>query len=165
MHTVRTLIVALVLFSFLGSPAAAAPDEYDDSQSNPLRVAAYLLYPAGWLAEWLIFLRRYGKAALGVEEVERLERRFKRFYCRRLLRWRFVDNAQGRVQRHLDRLRIESLTPTLLEYADAQLIAARCGGCLLVTERDATRLADIEAAKARLAPTRAKLVGAVMLGA
>lgn len=55
MHTVRTLIVALVLFSFLGSPAAAAPDEYDDSQSNPLRVAAYLLYPAGWLAEWLIF--------------------------------------------------------------------------------------------------------------
>jgi hypothetical protein len=70
-------------------------------------------------AEWLIFLRRYGKAALGVEEVERLERRFKRFYCRRLLRWRFVDNAQGRVQRHLDRLRIESLTPTLLEYADA----------------------------------------------
>lgn len=55
--------------------------------------------------------------------------------------------------------------PPLLEYADAQLIAARCGGCLLVTERDSTRLADIEAAKARLAPTRAKLVGAVMLGA
>ena len=55
--------------------------------------------------------------------------------------------------------------PPLLEYADAQLIAARCGGCLLVTERDTTRLADIEAAQARLAPTGAKLVGAVMLGA
>jgi chain length determinant protein tyrosine kinase EpsG len=55
--------------------------------------------------------------------------------------------------------------PPLLECADAQLIAARCGGCLLVTERDTTRLADIEAAQARLAPSGAKLVGAVMLGA
>jgi outer membrane protein OmpA-like peptidoglycan-associated protein len=35
--------------------AQAAPDEYDDSQSNPLRVAAYLLHPVGWLAEWTIF--------------------------------------------------------------------------------------------------------------
>jgi protein-tyrosine kinase len=55
--------------------------------------------------------------------------------------------------------------PPLLEYADAQLIAARCGGCLLVTERDNTRMADIEAARMRLAPSGAKLVGAVMLGA
>ena len=55
--------------------------------------------------------------------------------------------------------------PALLECADAQLIAARCGGCLLVTERDHTRIADIEAAQARLAPAGAKLVGAVMLGA
>lgn len=35
--------------------AAAAPDEYDDSQSHPLRVAAYLVYPVGFTAEWLIF--------------------------------------------------------------------------------------------------------------
>lgn len=55
--------------------------------------------------------------------------------------------------------------PPLLEYADAQLIAARCGGCLLVTEKNHTRLADIEAAQKRLAPSGAKLVGAVMLGA
>jgi outer membrane protein OmpA-like peptidoglycan-associated protein len=33
----------------------AAPDAYDDSQSNPLRVLAYLTYPVGWLAEWTIF--------------------------------------------------------------------------------------------------------------
>jgi outer membrane protein OmpA-like peptidoglycan-associated protein len=40
----------------LGAQAAfAAPDEYDDSQSNPFRIAAYLAYPVGWLAEWLIF--------------------------------------------------------------------------------------------------------------
>ncbi len=55
--------------------------------------------------------------------------------------------------------------PPLLEYADAQLIAARCGGCLLVTERDSTRVADIEKVQARLAPSGAQLVGAVMLGA
>jgi outer membrane protein OmpA-like peptidoglycan-associated protein len=33
----------------------AEPDEYDDSQSNPFRVAAYLLYPAGFIMEWTIF--------------------------------------------------------------------------------------------------------------
>jgi len=55
--------------------------------------------------------------------------------------------------------------PPLLECADAQLIAARCGGCLLVTERDSTRVADLEMAQARLAPSGAKLIGAVMLGA
>jgi len=30
-------------------------DDYDDSQSNPLRIAAYLLYPVGFLAEWTLF--------------------------------------------------------------------------------------------------------------
>ena len=30
-------------------------DDYDDSQSNPLRVMAYLLYPVGFLAEWTLF--------------------------------------------------------------------------------------------------------------
>jgi protein-tyrosine kinase len=55
--------------------------------------------------------------------------------------------------------------PPLLECADAQLIAARCGGCLLVTGRNRTRLADIEQCQSRLAPSGAKLVGAVMLGA
>jgi outer membrane protein OmpA-like peptidoglycan-associated protein len=30
-------------------------DDYDDSQSNPLRVAAYLLYPVGFVAEWIVF--------------------------------------------------------------------------------------------------------------
>jgi chain length determinant protein tyrosine kinase EpsG len=60
---------------------------------------------------------------------------------------------------------IIATAPPLLEYADAQLIAARCGGCLLVTERDSTRVSDIEMVQARLAPSGAKLVGAVMLGA
>ena len=55
--------------------------------------------------------------------------------------------------------------PPLLECADAQLIAARCGGCLLVTERDSTRLADIEMTQRDWRLRARKLVGAVMLGA
>jgi len=52
--------------------------------------------------------------------------------------------------------------PPALDYADAQLIAAHCGHGLLVTQRDSTRLADIEAVKAQLLPTGVQLVGAVM---
>jgi outer membrane protein OmpA-like peptidoglycan-associated protein len=33
----------------------AAPDEYDDSQSNPFRIAAYLINPAGFILEWTVF--------------------------------------------------------------------------------------------------------------
>jgi outer membrane protein OmpA-like peptidoglycan-associated protein len=52
----RSFVAALVLVSALGTKtASAASDEYDDSQSHPLRVAAYLLHPVGWLAEWIVF--------------------------------------------------------------------------------------------------------------
>jgi len=52
----RSFIIGLFfVVTLVTSSAQAAPDEYDDSQSNPLRVAAYLLYPVGWLAEWTIF--------------------------------------------------------------------------------------------------------------
>jgi protein-tyrosine kinase len=52
--------------------------------------------------------------------------------------------------------------PPALDYADAQLVAAHCGHALLVTQRDDTRVADIEAVKAQLLPTGVQLVGAVM---
>jgi hypothetical protein len=35
--------------------ATAAPDVYDDSQSHPLRVAAYLVYPFAYAIEWVVF--------------------------------------------------------------------------------------------------------------
>jgi hypothetical protein len=35
--------------------AAAAPDDYDETQSHPLRVAAYLLNPIGFTLEWVVF--------------------------------------------------------------------------------------------------------------
>jgi outer membrane protein OmpA-like peptidoglycan-associated protein len=56
MRNFWSFLLALVLASNLNiRSASAAPDEYDDSQSNPFRVAAYLLHPVGWLAEWIIF--------------------------------------------------------------------------------------------------------------
>jgi outer membrane protein OmpA-like peptidoglycan-associated protein len=51
----RSFIIGLFFVVILATSSAQAADEYDDSQSNPLRVAAYLLYPVGWLAEWTIF--------------------------------------------------------------------------------------------------------------
>jgi outer membrane protein OmpA-like peptidoglycan-associated protein len=52
----RLSLLALSLCLTLGAkPGLAAPDEYDDSQSHPLRVAAYLLHPVGWITEWIVF--------------------------------------------------------------------------------------------------------------
>ena len=49
-------LIAVALCLTIGvKPGLAAPDEYDDSQSNPFRVAAYLLNPIGWLTEWIVF--------------------------------------------------------------------------------------------------------------
>jgi outer membrane protein OmpA-like peptidoglycan-associated protein len=52
----RFLVIGLICALTFGTQATfAAPDEYDDSQSNPFRVAAYLMHPVGWLAEWIVF--------------------------------------------------------------------------------------------------------------
>jgi OOP family OmpA-OmpF porin len=52
----RLAIFVLALWFALGlRPSIAAPDEYDDSQSHPLRVLAYLVHPAAFLVEWTIF--------------------------------------------------------------------------------------------------------------
>ncbi|MDG2308159.1 MAG: hypothetical protein P8R42_26580 [Candidatus Binatia bacterium] len=49
----RTVVVAGLLVALSALPASAV-DDYDDSQSNPLRLAAYLVHPIGFLAEWLV---------------------------------------------------------------------------------------------------------------
>ncbi|MGH7964124.1 MAG: hypothetical protein ACRERD_20270 [Candidatus Binatia bacterium] len=48
------MLVGVTVLS-LTSPSFAYFDEYDDSQSHPLRVAAYILHPVGFALEWLIF--------------------------------------------------------------------------------------------------------------
>jgi outer membrane protein OmpA-like peptidoglycan-associated protein len=51
-----TQMLALALLVGLSAQTSlAAPDEYDDSQSHPLRILAYAWHPVGWLAEWTIF--------------------------------------------------------------------------------------------------------------
>ena len=52
----RLVILVLTMWLTFGlKPSLAAWDEYDDSQSHPLRVVAYLAYPAAFLTEWLVF--------------------------------------------------------------------------------------------------------------
>jgi len=51
-YRIALLVASLALAA---RPAFAAPDEYDDSQSHPLRILAYLAYPAAFLTEWTIF--------------------------------------------------------------------------------------------------------------
>ena len=44
-----------LMIAVVGTPASAeAHDAYDDSQSHPLRLVAYLLNPVGFATEWLI---------------------------------------------------------------------------------------------------------------
>ena len=52
----RVIAAAFAVWFALGlKSASAAPDEYDDSQSHPLRIVAYLLHPAAWLLEQVVF--------------------------------------------------------------------------------------------------------------
>jgi hypothetical protein len=56
MKTFRLMILLLTMWLAFGlKPSLAEWDEYDDSQSHPLRVAAYLVYPVAFLTEWIIF--------------------------------------------------------------------------------------------------------------
>jgi len=53
----KRLIIAGLIAVMLGvwaGTAMAFEDDYDDTQSHPLRVAAYLVYPIGFTAEWLV---------------------------------------------------------------------------------------------------------------
>ncbi len=56
MKASRVSLLALTLCLILtAKPGWAERDEYDESQSNPFRIAAYLLHPVGWLTEWVVF--------------------------------------------------------------------------------------------------------------
>lgn len=52
MLTNRLLAVVAIVTVLLGP--ATAQDQYNDGQANPLRIVAYLVAPAGYLAEWLV---------------------------------------------------------------------------------------------------------------
>jgi hypothetical protein len=54
----RKLMMVAVAATLLGNAhfafAVGGADAYDDSQSHPLRIAAYLIYPIGYTLEWLV---------------------------------------------------------------------------------------------------------------
>ncbi len=55
MKTTRYLIIILSLcLGLTALPRPVLADEYDDSQSHPLRVYTYLIYPVGVATEWLL---------------------------------------------------------------------------------------------------------------
>jgi chain length determinant protein tyrosine kinase EpsG len=53
-------------------------------------------------------------------------------------------------------------TPPVLDCADAQIVAAHAGGCVLVARRHATRLNDISKCRRRLEPSNAAVLGLVI---
>jgi len=50
----KTLTMAGVATLLCSTTAPAYFDDYDDSQSHPLQIAAYAVYPIGYTLEWLV---------------------------------------------------------------------------------------------------------------
>jgi hypothetical protein len=53
----RKFIMVVAAVALLGSAQlsfAGGADDYDDSQSHPLRLAAYVIHPIGYTLEWLV---------------------------------------------------------------------------------------------------------------
>ena len=55
MKRVLAVVMLSVTLALSAGPVGAVPDDYDDTESHPLRIIAYLVYPIGFAAEWLIF--------------------------------------------------------------------------------------------------------------
>ncbi len=54
----KRLIAAAALvcsLSLTATPSMATSEDYDDTQTHPLRIAAYAAYPIGFTVEWLVF--------------------------------------------------------------------------------------------------------------
>ncbi|MBX3510166.1 MAG: glycosyltransferase [Hyphomonadaceae bacterium] len=71
--------------------------------------------------DWLITLRRHAPRAFDASAYAKLERRYWRFYLRRLLRWRFVHGNRRAWDLHMQLLAKQNNRPSLIDYADAAL--------------------------------------------
>ena len=96
MNRSRSILLAVTIWTAVAAtPVFAAPDEYDDSQSHPLRIAAYLLHPAAWLVEWTVFRR--SRSPLTITECRKESQRIlpvhphhrlpKKSRCAKWLKW------------------------------------------------------------------------------
>ena len=50
----QLLATFLIVFALAVPKVVLAVDDYDDSQSHPLRIVAYIVHPAGFAAKWLV---------------------------------------------------------------------------------------------------------------
>jgi glycosyltransferase involved in cell wall biosynthesis len=91
----------------------ATTREHDDTDTNRLVRPVRLD-----LCEHLALLERHAAFGLGEEAGARLTRTFRRYYLRRLLRWRIAGEAQ-RVERHMRRLRALNVSVGFWHYLDA----------------------------------------------
>lgn len=78
--------------------------------------------------DWLTILKRYGPNAFG-DAYRKLERRYVRFYTRKMLIWRFIKGNHRAFTTHMDLLKQDGARPGLLEFADAafDLVLKRLG--------------------------------------
>ncbi len=54
MRSWKIFLIAGFSTLIFSATAPAYFDDYDDSQSNPLRVVAYVIHPVGYTLEWLV---------------------------------------------------------------------------------------------------------------
>ncbi|MCX8073071.1 MAG: hypothetical protein N3C12_11555 [Candidatus Binatia bacterium] len=52
---VRLVSVLLFVLAVAPQVRAEAEDQFDETQTHPIRVAAYLIHPVGFALEWVIF--------------------------------------------------------------------------------------------------------------
>ncbi len=71
--------------------------------------------------DWLITMRRYGPVAFGEAAYRKLERRYSRFYFRRMLKWRYLKGDRSVFDLHLRLLSTIGVRPRLWDYLDAAI--------------------------------------------
>lgn len=79
--------------------------------------------------DWLVIMKRYGPAAFGAPGYRALERRYLRFYTRKLLVWRFMKRNHRAFSMHMDLLKRSGSRPGLGGFLDAgfDLVLKRLG--------------------------------------
>ena len=70
-RSVLAVLAFTFFLTFTAKSGFTAPDEYDESQANPLRIVAYLIHPFGVATEWL-FLRPFHYIVSANEQQEYL---------------------------------------------------------------------------------------------
>jgi glycosyltransferase involved in cell wall biosynthesis len=69
--------------------------------------------------DWLRYIERYGRWAMNSDQFAAHRRAFRRYYLRRLLRWRLTAGGQAKFEHSVRTLRELGMNPTPLDFLDA----------------------------------------------